>query len=58
MDSGSELGKNGISKIRDFGSEVWDLGFGVGGLGVRIWDSLGFGVWDLGFGVWDLGFEV
>ena len=49
-----------------WGSEVWDLGFWVLGLGVggrslrfEAWNwGLGFGVWGLGFGVWDLVFEL
>ena len=39
------------------GFRVWGLGFGVWGLGFRVW-GLGFGVWGLGFRVWGLGFGV
>ena len=30
------------------------------GFGIWIWDSVGFGIWDLdlGFGIWDLGFGI
>ena len=52
---------DGLYRIRDLGSEIWDLGSGIRDPGPVTWD-LGSGIWhpgsgirDLGSGIWDPG---
>ena len=42
-------GPDSRRELKGFRVWVWDLGFGVQGLGFRVWDS-GFGVQGLGSG--------